>query len=116
MRPSDVDHQSRSEVMRRFTYDPIEGVLTNVRTGLITGRRADKGRGQVQIKGKKYLTTHVIWVIEYGEWPTQDVDHINFDTSDNRKSNLRLCTRQEGNIHRRKQNRKSTSRYMGVRR
>lgn len=41
------------------------------------------------------------------------VDHINHDTLDNRKENLRLCSRNE-NCHNRLKNKKSLSIYKGV--
>lgn len=43
------------------------------------------------------------------------VDHINFDTLDNRKSNLRICTNRESLLHRRKWHKGvAISRYKGV--
>lgn len=38
------------------------------------------------------LAHRVAWVIEYGFWPTQDIDHINRDRRDNRIENLRLVS------------------------
>lgn len=37
----------------------------------------------------------VIWAIYYGEWPTDQIDHINGVKNDNRIENLRAVTRQE---------------------
>jgi hypothetical protein len=43
------------------------------------------------------------------------VDHINGNSLDNRRCNLRVCTRQQNNINRRKSiNTRATSRYKGV--
>lgn len=43
-----------------------------------------------------------------------DTDHINGDTLDNRKENLRVCTHQQNLANRKKQLTKSSSRYKGV--
>ena len=37
----------------------------------------------------------VIWAMETGVWPENDIDHINRNRSDNRFSNLRSATRSE---------------------
>jgi hypothetical protein len=54
-----------------------------------------------KIDGKdKYFYMHRILV---GAKPGQLVDHINRNTLDNRKSNLRICTGQENSMNRAKQ-------------
>ena len=41
------------------------------------------------IFGKIYLTHRVIWLWYTGEWPKQQIDHRNGETTNNRISNLR---------------------------
>lgn len=63
-----------------------------------------------RIKDKKVLWMHkIIMKCPKG----MQIDHINFDTLDNRKSNLRVCTVAQNNIHHRK-SKNNTSGLKGV--
>lgn len=75
-------------------------------------------------KSKKYLRshtfkngvnkTHLLHRIVTDAPKGMEVDHINGDTFDNRKANLRVCTHAE-NVRNSKPNNRNTSGYKGVR-
>ena len=50
---------------------------------------------QVQINGKRIYAHRVAWLLHYGEWPADEIDHINGDCKDNRICNLRNVTHRE---------------------
>jgi len=49
---------------------------------------------RIRIQGKDYLQHRVVFILVHGYAP-DEVDHINGDTLDNRKCNLRAVNRQE---------------------
>ena len=50
-----------------------------------------------EIFNRPYRAHRVAWAIVHGEWPEEDIDHINGCTSDNRLTNLRSVSRAENN-------------------
>lgn len=65
------------------------------------------------ILGRAYLAHRVAWAIYTGEWPVNDIDHINMDPADNRIANLRHASRSE-NCRNKAADKDSTSQYRGV--
>ena len=49
------------------------------------------GYRKILINRKSQLVHRVVWAIHYGEWPENDLDHINGKKDDNRIINLRKC-------------------------
>lgn len=61
-----------------------------------------------------HLRAHrIAWCITHGEWPSEQIDHINGDRADNRLSNLRASTHTENQRNMRR-SRANTSGVTGV--
>lgn len=65
-----------------------------------------------KVLGVRVATHRVIWAMETGTWPVDQVDHINGRTSDNRLENLREASAAENGRNKRRQ--PASSRYQGV--
>jgi HNH endonuclease len=72
-----------------------------------------QGYRQGNIGGHVMLAHRVIWAIVTGEWPKDDVDHIDTDRSNNAWGNLRAATRSQNCMNASKPS-SNTSGYKGV--
>ena len=48
----------------------------------------------VKVKGKQFKAHRIVWLLNYGELPNGEIDHINRNKTDNRIENLRIATRE----------------------
>lgn len=86
-----------AELARKLlAYDRASGVLVrkvsltnSVKVGDVAGSINKKGYISVCVGGRYYLAHRVIWLMEHGQWPTEQLDHINGVKTDNRLCNLR---------------------------
>lgn len=86
-------------IREAVSYDPETGLFTwsNSRGGrVITGRRAGRshndGYWRINVFGHEYLAHRIAWLISFGSWPENQIDHINGIRDDNRLINLREAT------------------------
>jgi hypothetical protein len=89
-----------------LNYDPATGIFTNriMRRGLrkqandVAGTKNRLGYIVIQIDGHKFSAHRLAWLYTHGDWPINQIDHINRVRNDNRIANLRDVTASE-NIH-----------------
>lgn len=93
---------TQSELKYLLSYDPETGIFIwlvskppRISVGSIAGCVNKIGYYQITINRKQYLAHRLAWVYMTGEWPPNDIDHINGVRNDNRISNLRLATRSQ---------------------
>lgn len=93
-----------------LTYDPVSGdFFWNGRASLFGSNqgRETTPAGSVNTRGyrtiridRRYYKAHRLAVLYMtGEWPSEVVDHINRNPSDNRWANLRCCSQQENMLN-----------------
>ena len=110
---------TRERLKELLDYDSASGVFTwkDVRNGRVeVGGIAgyiQHGYVNIQIDNKTYKAHRLAWLYVYGEFPQNDIDHINHARSDNRIVNLRDVTSQE-NARNKSIPRHNTSGIMGV--
>lgn len=85
-----------------LAYDANSGLLRwtvrksqRVGVGQVAGYRAAGGYVRVEVDGKSYAAHHIAWLLSTGNWPKQEIDHINGRRDDNRLANLRDVSRAE---------------------
>jgi hypothetical protein len=88
-------------------YNPETGTLTWKRErpgcvqGALVGTRTGQGYSQIEIDYRLYKAHRVIWLLQTGEWPHFQIDHINGMRADNRWKNLRHATPLQNSRNRR---------------
>lgn len=77
-------------------YDPISGNFTwrhspkyDVYVGDVAGSLRKDGYWKITVQGKHYLAHRLAWYFMYGCWPTDLIDHIDCNKSNNAIANLR---------------------------
>lgn len=81
------------------------GHVLRGRAGAFTDRYV-----KIRIDHVLYSAHRLAWLYVYGEWPLDQIDHINNDKTDNRICNLRLATQSENIVNRRAQSNNSSGR------
>lgn len=98
-------------VRKLLNYDPSSGDFTRrvslspkTPAGSLAGSIDDMGYVRIGVNGKRYRAHQLAWLYMTGEWPDEDVDHINGFRSDNRWENLRSVSRKVNLQNRRANN------------
>lgn len=89
-----------------FNYCPDTGILTQktrtsqrVKVGEDVGCLTRNGYLKIFCQGRNYRVHRLAWLYVYGDYPDEDIDHINGIRTDNRLCNLRLATRSQNNCN-----------------
>lgn len=90
-----------------LNYDPETGIFTRrahrkgYHVGTKSGCLNEAGRVLIRVDGILYKAHRLAWLYVNGEWPKNQIDHINNTPSDNRICNPREATDKQNkeNIH-----------------
>lgn len=114
------DNMVASTVRAILDYSPADGVFRwkqkisrKVIVGKIAGTINGGGYRQIQIAGTMCRASRLAWLYVHGEWPPDQIDHINGNRADDRIANLRLADQSQNNANRRAP-RTNTSGLKGV--
>ncbi len=91
---------TQTQLKENFHYDKNTGIFTwkilkalRIKIGDTAGSKTKSGyiETSLNINGARlrFYMHRLAWLYEYGEFPENQLDHINHDRSDNRISNLR---------------------------
>ena len=90
----------------QLKYIPTTGEFIRLVTrprapkGSVAGTINGRGYRWIRVLNKRYQAHRLAWLFYYGEWPENEIDHINNDKDDNRITNLRDVTHGENQQNR----------------
>lgn len=95
-----------TELRKRLQYDPETGLWAWLKSprggweGKPAGSIDAKGYRCIKIDGQSYKASRLAYLYMTGEWPSEEMDHINRDQQDDRWENLREADRSLNNHNR----------------
>ena len=102
-------------------YNPETGkfiwkkVTSNrAKVGGEAGAITPDGYNRITFDHAQYQAHRLAWLITYGCWPTDDLDHVNGNRADNRLCNLRAATRAQNIQNQHKANTRSSTGLLGA--
>lgn len=110
---------THDRLIELLVYDPATGVFMNRVTrgrtaaGKVVGCSNNCGYTVIRLDDELYLAQRLAWMWVYGQWPSDDIDHINGVRNDNRIENLRPATRKQ-NLENQALHPRNTSGHRGV--
>lgn len=82
-----------------LSYDPVTGRIAwkvspsnFIKAGRSAGCLTNFGYLSVIVDGQSYVAHRLAWLMQTGDWPPEEIDHINGVRDDNRWCNLRAAT------------------------
>lgn len=102
---SNVTHVTQERLKKLFTYDEGGFLLNKVRRskrskiGEIAGCINTPGYRKIEIEGRTYSASRLIWLYHNGYLP-EFLDHINNNQANDKIQNLRPCTLSQNNFNR----------------
>jgi hypothetical protein len=93
-------------VRELFIYEKETGLLRwavkrqRISIGKIVGSKSSNGYLKVGIDFKNHFVHRIVWMVFHGEIPSNVIDHINGNKSDNRIENLRIASPTLNNVNR----------------
>ena len=112
---------TQSELKHLFDYNHKTGVFTRnvkiasaTKVGEVAGYKNPRGYIHMRINSKTYSAHRIAWLYVYGVHPTDLIDHIDGNPSNNAIDNLRMADKSFNGFNRQKQAKKSSSVFKGV--
>jgi len=103
-----------------LSYNPETGAFTwlvsrgRVAAGDLAGNLSVLGYFDIGVDGKLYGAHRLAWLYVHGEWPADQIDHINGARTDNRICNLRAVSHAQNNQNIRKAQANNKCGFLGV--
>jgi hypothetical protein len=87
-------HFTADDLRSKLNYDRETGLFTD-HEGRVRGTLNKKGYLVLTVLGRTCRAHRLAWLYEKGEWPADQIDHINGVKNDNRIANLREATNRQ---------------------
>lgn len=106
---ADTKDNLKKYILNNFKYD--NGNLIRFDRKNSNGCLDKDGYLIIKVKGKQFKAHRIIWLLNYGDFPKGEIDHINRNKLDNRIENLRESNRKEQNNNKEKKINPETREY-----
>lgn len=120
MKKQYITDVTAAQVAAVLSYDPLTGLFTYIKAshcrklGALAGRVDSKGYYRIRLFGYELKSHRLAWLLTYGVWPAQEIDHINGIPGDNRLANLRAVTTAENGQNRTRAMKNNSLGVLGV--